>query len=259
MTHKITSRLIELLRGELDHCGGNLAALARKIGINPSYLFKYLRGTVKSVQADTWQKLCQYFPELDDRPLVIRGNTMPVKGHLRQFPVIRSDSAAVACRFFYLPIAEYATDNPVQMVSFSQGREGDFAIEVVGDSMLPWYPEGTILLVRPHVRLRTGDPVVAILASGEVVFKIFLESQSLITLASLNGDDGGTYQFSKSDHDSVKALYKVIQSMRDEQAIWQALQDKGLHPAWKNYVQASNLNQGQAKSERGRPENRDES
>ena len=64
MTYKITPRLITLLQNELKRNGNKTAVLARKIGINPSYIFKYLNGTVKSVQADTWEKFCLYFPEI---------------------------------------------------------------------------------------------------------------------------------------------------------------------------------------------------
>ena len=228
--------MIALLKQELARCNNNTAALARKIGINPSYIFKYINGTVKSVQAGTWLKLCRYFPELDERPMLFRGNTGPVTGTLRQVPVISSASAAEACRHYYLPIAEYALDHPEQMVSFSLGQAGDFAIQVTGDSMAPSYPEGTILLVRPNVRLANGDPVVAILANGEVVFKIFVEGKTKITLASVSGDDGRTYQFAKTDSRAVWALYKVIQSMRDEAAINEAMKSQGVAQSWEKFA-----------------------
>lgn len=236
MTYHISPQMIALLKQELARCDNNTAALARKIGINPSYIFKYINGTVKSVQADTWLKLCRYFPELDDRPMIFRGNTAPVRATGQHIPEISSRVAAEACRYYYLPIAEYAIDNPEHMVSFSLGKAGDFAIQVLGNSMSPWYPEGTILLVRPNVRLDSGDPVVAILGNGEVVFKFFVEGKTKITLASVNGDDGQTYQFAKADSDAVKALYKVIQSMRDESAIKKAMKSKGMHRSWEKFV-----------------------
>ena len=235
MTYKITPRLISLLRNELKRNGNKTAALAKKLEINPSYIFKYLNGTVKSVQADTWEKLCQYFPEIDGRPMVFRGNTSPVKVSFGQFPVISSEVISEAHQFFYLPIAEYAIDNPKKLVSFSNGRPGDFAIEVVGDSMLPWYPEGTILLVRPNIRLSSGDPVVAVLEGGEVVFRIFYEGSGKVTLASLDGDEKHTYQFDIKDNTYVKTVYKVIQSMRDETAILKAMRESGLLQGLEKY------------------------
>ena len=235
MTYKITPRLITLLRNELKRNGNKTAALARKIGINPSYIFKYLNGTVKSVQADTWERLCICFPEVDNRPMVFRGNTSPVKVSFGQFPVISSEVISEAHQFFYLPIAEYAIDNPEKLVSFSNGRPGDFAIEVVGDLMLPWYPAGTILLVRPNIRLSSGDPVVAVLECGEVVFRIFYEGGRKVTLASLDGDEKHTYQFDIKDNTYVKTVYKVIQSMRDETAILKAMRESGLLQGLEKY------------------------
>jgi SOS-response transcriptional repressor LexA len=235
MTYKITPRLITLLKNELKRNGDNMAALARKIDINPSYIFKYLRGTVKSVQADTWEKLCFYFPEIDDRPMLFRGNTSPVKASFNYYPVISSEVVAEANQAFYLPIAEYAIENPDKLISFSNGKPGDFAIEVVGDSMLPWYPEGTILLLRPNVRLRNGDPVVAVLESGEIVFRIFYKGLSKVTLASLDGDKQHTYQFEKKSCSQVRTVYKVIQSMRDEKEILKAMKKHGLLRALEDY------------------------
>ncbi|MFA6931860.1 MAG: S24 family peptidase [Lentisphaeria bacterium] len=238
MTYPITARLITLLQNELKRCGNNTASLARKLDINPSYIFKYLHGTVKSVQADTWAKLCLFFPELDERPMIFHGNTAPVHASVRHFPVISSDVVAEASQFFYLPIAEYAIENPKNLLSFSRGQPGDFAIQVVGDTMLPWFPQGTILLVRSNVRLSNWDPVVAILATGEVVFRIFFAGTGKITLASLDGDEEHTYQFDKNDYEYVKTVYKVIESMRDDAASVQAMRSRGLLSALEKYEQA---------------------
>ena len=235
MTYKITPRLITLLKNELKRHGNNTAALSRKIGIDPSYIFKYLRGTVKSVQSDTWEKFCLYFPEIDDRPMLFRGNTSPVKASFNYYPVISSEVVAEANQAFYLPIAEYAIENPDKLVSFSCGKSGDFAIELVGDSMLPWYPEGTILLVRPNVRLRNGDPVVALLENGEIVFRIFYKGVNKVTLASLDDDEQHTYQFEIKEYAQVRTVYKVIQSMREEKKILKAMKEHGFLQALEKY------------------------
>ena len=101
--------------------------------------------------------------------------------------------------------------------------------------MLPWYPEGTILLVRPNIRLSSGDPVVAVLEGGEVVFRIFYEGSGKVTLASLDGDEKHTYQFDIKDNTYVKTVYKVIQSMRDETAILKAMRESGLLQGLEKY------------------------
>ncbi|MCT7374497.1 S24 family peptidase [Chelativorans salis] len=67
--------------------------------------------------------------------------------------------------------------------------EGAYALEVQGDSMLPLYRDGDVLVVEPTARLRRGDRVVVKTVEGEVMAKV-LERQTArqIELLSLNTD-----------------------------------------------------------------------
>ena len=62
-----------------------------------------------------------------------------------------------------------------------------YALQVQGDSMLPLYRHGDMLVVQPHTKVRPGDRVVVKTHSGEVMAKV-LERQTpkIITLVSLN-------------------------------------------------------------------------
>jgi phage repressor protein C with HTH and peptisase S24 domain len=113
-------------------------------------------------------------------------------------------------------MADYADANSEERVSVHNGRPGDVAIRVVGDSMEPWYPAGTIVLVRPGARLRNGDGVIAILADGSVVFKTYVERKDTFLLLSINEDNGCKLEFKKSDHFAVRGIYLVVTSIRDE-------------------------------------------
>lgn len=65
--------------------------------------------------------------------------------------------------------------------------EGAYALEVQGDSMLPLYRHGDVLVVQPSAPLRRGDRVVARTTSGEVLAKILdRRSSTMIELLSLN-------------------------------------------------------------------------
>lgn len=65
--------------------------------------------------------------------------------------------------------------------------ENAYALEVTGDSMLPLYREGDILVVSPNAGVRRGDRVVARTVDGEVMAKILVRrTASTIELASLN-------------------------------------------------------------------------
>lgn len=67
--------------------------------------------------------------------------------------------------------------------------EGVYALQVQGDSMLPLYRDGDVLIVDPGARLRKGDRVVVKTARGEVMAKVLAaRSQAAVELVSLNPD-----------------------------------------------------------------------
>ncbi|MBZ9796732.1 helix-turn-helix transcriptional regulator [Mesorhizobium sp. ES1-4] len=69
----------------------------------------------------------------------------------------------------------------------AQSTESSYALQVQGDSMLPLYRNGDVLIVEPGKATRKGDRVVVKTTSGEVMAKV-LERQTVksIALVSLN-------------------------------------------------------------------------
>lgn len=66
-------------------------------------------------------------------------------------------------------------------------EDGSYALKVQGDSMLPLYRNGDVLIVRPDASLRKGDRVVVKTRSGEVMAKILARrSGAEMELQSLN-------------------------------------------------------------------------
>lgn len=64
-----------------------------------------------------------------------------------------------------------------------------YALEITGDSMLPLYREGDVIIVSPAVTLRRGDRVVAKTTDGEVMAKILKRKTSLtVELSSANSE-----------------------------------------------------------------------
>ena len=59
----------------------------------------------------------------------------------------------------------------VELPEVPGGEEGLFALEVQGDSMLPLYRDGDVVIVSRTASVRKGDRVVVRLASGEVTAK----------------------------------------------------------------------------------------
>jgi phage repressor protein C with HTH and peptisase S24 domain len=67
--------------------------------------------------------------------------------------------------------------------------EGSYALKVQGDSMLPLYRDGDVLVVRPEATVRSGDRVVVKTSSGEVMAKVLAKrSAGELELQSLNPD-----------------------------------------------------------------------
>jgi phage repressor protein C with HTH and peptisase S24 domain len=74
-------------------------------------------------------------------------------------------------------------------VSLPTGGVGEnaYALQVQGDSMLPLYRDGDILIVEPGAQLRKGDRVVARTVTGEVMAKILAgRTARHVELVSLN-------------------------------------------------------------------------
>ncbi|MEH3117772.1 MAG: helix-turn-helix transcriptional regulator [Methylorubrum populi] len=69
------------------------------------------------------------------------------------------------------------------------GGDRAFALEVQGDSMLPLYRDGDVLIVSPTASIRKGDRIVARLSGGEVLAKeLRRRTARTIELVSLNPD-----------------------------------------------------------------------
>ena len=66
--HPITDRLLDLIKNAIQDVRGSKAAFCRQCGITPYNLSKILKGDRKFVFGDMWDKFCDYFPEIDDRP-----------------------------------------------------------------------------------------------------------------------------------------------------------------------------------------------
>lgn len=198
--------------------------LCEALQINKNSLTNWRQG--RPLSPKTRQKIANLiFPHKEEN------NVEPQVEKIRTFPVI-SEAAAATVNTTFFPVSEFAREYADEFVSFSEGREGDFVIKVIGNSMAPWYPAGTLLLVRPNVCLRNGDRVIAILADGTILFKIYAEDESNFYLMSENQAEGKDYKFDKHDFNGVRALYLVLQSMRNERGMDSEKEQQGIRSDW---------------------------
>ena len=130
------------------------------------------------------------------------------------FVPIISSAAAATCNPGLMPLLDCVEQHSEEKTWFRQAKEGDFVIEVIGDSMNPWYPEGTLLLVRPYQQLRNGQRVVAVLDSGEIIFKVYAEKDDKVCLFSIS-DGGKDFIFTKPMV-PLRYICRVVASQRSE-------------------------------------------
>lgn len=69
----------------------------------------------------------------------------------------------------------------------TRAAEGSYALQVQGESMLPLYRDGDVLIVQPGATVRRGDRVVVKTTEGEVMAKLLdRQTAKSIDLVSLN-------------------------------------------------------------------------
>lgn len=91
-----------------------------------------------------------------------------------------------------------------------------FALRVVGDSMLPLYTEGDVIIVDPDATIRPGDCVVARNNHEEATFKKYrprgrnAAGVEVFELVPLNPD----YATLRSDVDSIVIIGRVVEHTR---------------------------------------------
>lgn len=98
---------------------------------------------------------------------------------LREVPLIGMAQAGAGG---YFDDAGFPAGQGWDTVAFPGGDldEGAYALEITGDSMLPLYREGDIVIVAPAAQVRRGDRVVVKTRDGEVMAKTLLRQTSLV-------------------------------------------------------------------------------
>jgi phage repressor protein C with HTH and peptisase S24 domain len=77
----------------------------------------------------------------------------------------------------------------VELPGFTPNDDSTYALEVSGDSMMPLYRHGDIIVVSPESGIRRGDRVVVKTVDGQVMAKeLARKTTSKIELKSLNND-----------------------------------------------------------------------
>ena len=123
---------------------------------------------------------------LDDFFVLIQGGAQETKRRrVATIPVVGFAQAGAGG--FYED-GGFAPGDGFELVELPEGAgEGTFALAVQGDSMLPLYRKGDVLIVKPDSVVRQGDRVVVKTATGEVMAKVLQrQTANSVELLSLN-------------------------------------------------------------------------
>lgn len=140
-------------------------------------------------------------------------------GDLKSVPLLGTAQAA-GYEPALEPLVDFLRGETDETHEWSEAKPGYFALKVEGSSMLPSYPHGTVLLVAGGEFPQRGDIVVAKLAAGpeagQVIVKHYTRKDNVITLSSLNHDEGVDHQWNvKEQPHYVVWMFPVVKAEID--------------------------------------------
>lgn len=170
------------------------SGLARRAGLDSTAFNKSKRrsadGRPRWPSTESLAKIMEATGETLDAflALVGDGQAKPAAGRNLRPPPIPLLGFAQAGAGGYFDDAGFPVGQGWEMVDVpAASGEGSFALRVQGDSMLPLYRDGDVLIVRPGAALRRGDRVVLKTSGGEVMAKVLIRrSAEAVELLSLN-------------------------------------------------------------------------
>lgn len=122
---------------------------------------------------------------LDDLVHLLNGRAATSTGTAPTVPLIGSAQAGAGG---YFDDAGFPVGQGWEEIEVPAGTaDGSYALKVQGESMLPLYRDGDILIVNPAATVRKGDRVVVRTTGGEVTAKVLAaRTVDAIELVSLN-------------------------------------------------------------------------
>jgi len=171
------------------------SGLARRAGLDSTAFNKSKRrsadGRPRWPSTESLAKVMEATGETLEEFLVIVGGldaggaAAPQPARVPAIPLIGFAQAGTGG---YFDDAGFPAGQGWEMVDFpANPAQGSYALKVQGDSMLPLYRDGDVLIVQPGATLRRGDRVVVRTTGGEVMAKILTrQTAGRIELLSLN-------------------------------------------------------------------------
>jgi SOS-response transcriptional repressor LexA len=162
------------------------ASVARKYGVDASYLSQILnkhRGFGEKAARNLEEKLILtygFFDSTDAQNDLSNYELSPLTRTINKVPLISWVQAGA----FHEAIEDMA--NVEYIVTDAKVKPSTYALRVAGDSMMPLFTPGMILIVDPDMVAATGDYVIAKNGDNEATFKQFIKDGADRYLKPLN-------------------------------------------------------------------------
>lgn len=167
------------------------SGLARRAGLDPTTFNRSKRvaadGRERWPSTESLAKVLDATGTAIDDFVTLLGERSGRRGALREVPLLGLAQAGAGG--FFDDGGFPAGQGWDQIAYPGPGGDDAYALEVSGDSMLPLYRSGDIIIVSPSAALQRGDRVVVKTHDGEVMAKV-LERKTArkVELVSLNPD-----------------------------------------------------------------------
>ncbi|GAB6189373.1 hypothetical protein JCM30566_11120 [Marinitoga arctica] len=175
----IIGKRIEYLRKKKGLSREKLGGI---IGIAGNSVYRIEAG-MNLPSAEVIIELAKYFDVPTDYILGFNSDPNSEVGSLsmKKIPVYEKVAAGVT------GVAE-PTDYPIDEIYLPMGSKGEFAVEVVGDSMEPEIKEGDYVIVDPNAYIESGNRVIALINNGsDALVKVYRKiMDGPVMLFSLN-------------------------------------------------------------------------
>ncbi|TWF53190.1 S24 family peptidase [Neorhizobium alkalisoli] len=175
------------------------SGLARRAGLDPTSFNKSKRlgpdgrlrwpstesiSKVLDATGATIDQFLSYFPSVTGHSQLPQGSFPPQAGTIPLLGFAQAGSGG------FFDDGGFPAGQGWDVVEFPvdpSRKSGVYALEVQGESMMPLYRDGDVLIVEPGAQVRRGDRVVLKTREGEVMAKILTrQSPRTIELLSLN-------------------------------------------------------------------------
>lgn len=170
--------------------GFSVSGLARRAGLDPTTFNKSKRaardGRRRWPSTESVSKVLEATgASLDEFLDLVAASGADRQGQVQPIPLI---GFAQAGGGGFFDDGGFPIGGGWEQIRFPEMKDDNaYALEVTGDSMLPLYREGDVVIVAPNAQVRRGDRVVIRTVGGEVMAKVLVRrTAKTVELGSLN-------------------------------------------------------------------------